>query len=72
MYAASVQSNACPIHKGFLQALIELQNACHTNLPFLKSPSNRSCSCILHRILIEVTLSVKRKFHYKSKYIFEY
>lgn len=69
MYAASVQSNACPIHKGLLQALIELQNACHTNLPFLKSSSNHSCSCILHRILIEVTLSVKRTFHSTSKYL---
>lgn len=47
---------AYPMHKGFLLALIEPQNACHANLPFLKLSSNRSCSCILHRILIGVNV----------------
>lgn len=54
--------DACPIHQGFLQALLAFQNACTTDYhPYkttfaskYRQPSGQ-CSCILHRILIQVT-----------------
>lgn len=51
-------NDACPIHQGFLQALFAFQNACNTGhyRPYKTSNQKyRQCSCILHRILIQVT-----------------
>lgn len=44
--------DACPIHDGFLQALLHLQDKCNLNRSNL-DPSKK-CTCVLHRILIKV------------------
>lgn len=54
-------NDACPIHQGFLQALLAFQNACNTDYHSYKTPTATKyrqslgrCTCLLHRILIQV------------------
>lgn len=50
--SSSEGADACPIHDGFLQALLHLQNTCgFVTIP--QQPIKR-CTCSLHRILIKV------------------
>ncbi|KAG4068466.1 hypothetical protein HA402_004806 [Bradysia odoriphaga] len=49
--SSSEGADACPIHDGFLQALLHLQNTCgFVTIP--QQPIKR-CTCSLHRILIK-------------------
>lgn len=67
-------NHACPIHQGFLQALLAFQSACHMPYrPPYKTPTTTisaigatkyrqqttigTCTCVLHRILIQVIRS---------------
>lgn len=56
-------NDACPIHNGFLEALLHLQYTCNSVLPtYLPSVPQQQlqplpqprCKCSLHRILIKV------------------
>lgn len=53
-------NDACPIHRGFLQALLTFQNACNIEYRPFKTPTPKyrqpigQCTCLLHRILIQV------------------
>lgn len=49
----------CPIHEGFLQAIVHLQQYCNINTRYAYSHQlDRRCKCSLHQILIQVKMSV--------------
>lgn len=49
----------CPIHEGFLQAIVHLQQYCNINTRYAYSHQlDRRCKCSLHQILIQVKINV--------------
>lgn len=61
--------DACPIHDGFLQALLHLQDKCNLNRSIFLDPSKK-CTCVLHRILINVYKYAKKQRKSINKIIF--
>ncbi|KAJ6646239.1 hypothetical protein Bhyg_01450 [Pseudolycoriella hygida] len=66
--SSSEGADACPIHDGFLQALLHLQNTC--GFVTIPHQPNKRCTCSLHRILIKETfernvLDSKKLPHYR-------
>lgn len=60
---------SCPIHQGFLEALLHLQSTCGlvTSSFYVQRPQtsipNKTCTCTLHRILIKVNVVHYMKYY---------
>lgn len=62
----------CPIHNGFLQALVHLQSVCSSNYGYRQTQSKPTqCACSLHRILIQVMEKTRARLD-ASKVFFGY